>query len=316
MTELQATSKDLFFSKGDLNDPRLGELNCLEMSEAELVILGFADDTGVKLNGGRVGAQQGPTEIRRPLYRMTPHPRKRLRKYVDAGDLTPQNGKEESELGNRHKLASHFILEGLQAGRRFLTLGGGNDYAYADGAAYLNHSQGTARPLVINVDAHLDVRPLDHGLSSGTPFYRLLEEFENFDFVELGQQTTANAKAHWDYVLAKGGHILSVEEQLLSGLSWLEFTVQRLGDSFLRARSCYLSIDMDVFASPYAFGTSAALPLGILPHEFWPLFDFLLSRLDVRILGLYEVAPELDPTGHTVKLAAQFAHAYLHDREA
>jgi formiminoglutamase len=54
-------------------------------------------------------------------------------------------------------------------------VGGGNDQSYLNVSALLKHSKSV---YVINIDAHLDVRPLKEGnlAHSGSPFRQLLED--------------------------------------------------------------------------------------------------------------------------------------------
>ncbi|MGE0526582.1 MAG: formimidoylglutamase [Bdellovibrionales bacterium] len=312
LNSFKPVDPSLLFSRHDLRDPRLGELVKPAMPEANekgagVAILGYPDDEGIQINGGRTGAAQGPTEIRRALYRMTPHPRRPLLPLIDIGDL-----KLAGDLSVRHENAQRTVESLLLSGLNILSFGGGNDYAFPDGLALLRSCR-DQRPLVINVDAHFDVRDTSRGLSSGTPFYRLLESGLEFDFLELGIQGQCNARAHWDYVESRGGRILSLEEYLESGLSLLELTTRTLGDWLLRSRPTFVAIDIDAFAWPYAMGSSAAWPLGLSPHQFWPVLQLLLRRLDVRVLGIYEVSPPLDPAGGTSKLAAQLAHTFLHE---
>jgi formiminoglutamase len=306
MQSFEPIDPGLRFTRNDSRDPRLGDLS-KENTEEGVAILGYPDDEGVRLNGGREGARQGPDEIRRQLYKMTPHPRRKLKSFADFGNLNPDL---DADLATRHARATEAVKMVLDRGLQALTLGGGNDYAYGDGRAFLQACP--TRPLVINVDAHFDVRDTSRGLSSGTPFYRLLESGPPFDFAELGIQTHCNSREHWDYVSGKGGCVLTMDEILESGLSFSECAVRKLDDWIFKRRPVFLAIDMDAFAYPYAAGTSAAWPLGLLPHDFWPFFNVLLTRMDVRVLGLYEVAPSLEAGVGTSKLAAQFAHGFLH----
>lgn len=307
MAELQAPARKLFFTKNDAADPRLGEKANGPETASEVILIGYPDDEGVRLNSGRDGAALGPDAIREYLYRTTPHPQRRLRPFTDAGNL-PAKG----ELKHRHEAAIGLCSRWHADGKKILSFGGGNDYAYPDGMAFLQKFDGQ-NPLVLNIDAHLDVRDTGRGLNSGTPFYRLLESGVKFDFVEFGTQSQCNSKAHWDYVLKKGGQIVGMDEIAESGLSLREYAVERLGEALLRRRPAFLALDIDAFAWPYAAGSSAAWPLGLEPAAFWPLYVLLLKRLDVRALGIYEVAPGLEHGPGTSKLAAQFAHGFLHD---
>jgi formiminoglutamase len=304
MSALQPTDSSLFFSRHDSTDPRLGE-KALGQGR-DVALIGYPDEEGIRLNGGREGAKSGPTEIRRWLYKMTPHPQRRLKDFRDEGDL-----KIAGELGARHDSAVAQVFPWLKDGRQVLSLGGGNDYAYADGAAFLR-AFAKRKPLIINVDAHFDVRPSAKNFNSGTPFYRLLEQEIDFDFVEFGIQPQCNARAHWDYVKKKVGHIISVEDQLASGKSWLTHSKQRLKTLAKKSRPTFLAIDIDAFALPFAPGASSSWPLGLTPHEFWPVFQFWLKQLDVRVLGIYETSPPLDASDATAKWAAQLAHGFLH----
>lgn len=309
MPSIQPIEPRSFLTRAqDPADPRLGELakTNIEKSDPGVAIVGYPDDEGIRLNGGRPGADAGPAEIRRWLYRMTPHARKTLKAFWDLGDW-----ESRADLADRHEAARDEVAKNLRLGHQVLSLGGGNDYSYADGMGFLDQGFGQ-KPLIINVDAHLDVRDLSRGLTSGTPFFRLLESGVDFDFLEIGIQGQCNAQTHWDYVERKGGKILSFDELIDSGLSLSDFVVKQAGDWLLRARPTFLSIDMDAFAWPYAQGTSAAWPVGLDPVQFSALSQLLCRRLDVRVFGLYEVSPPLDQGGGTARLAAQFAHGFLH----
>ncbi len=306
MIKLQPADTSLFFSKHDPNDPRLGEFAQKDLTQPGVAIIGYPDDEGIEINGGRKGASLGPNEIRRWLYRMTPHPKRPLKDFSDLGNYSPK-----AALDVRHEDCRKLVAGYLANRNQVLGLGGGNDYAYSDGMGFLDTCK-DQKPLIINIDAHLDVRETAKGLSSGTPFYRLLESGVDFEFIELGIQSQCNSAKHWNYVEQKGGRILSFDEIVDSGLSLCEYAVTQLGDSILKKRPAYLAIDMDAFAWPFAIGTSAAWPLGLDPVQFYALLQLLLKRLDVRVLGIYEVSPPLDQGGGTARLAAQFAHGFLH----
>ncbi|MGZ3723957.1 MAG: formimidoylglutamase, partial [Bdellovibrionales bacterium] len=288
MSDFLATDRKLFFSKNDPLDPRLGDLVKTKSEGADVAILGYPDEEGIRLNGGREGASQGPREIRHWLYRTTPHPRRPLKSFADLGDLDVT-----SNINQRHENALKMGRDLLAKNLQLLTFGGGNDYAYCDGMAFLETFKGK-KPLIINIDAHLDVRDLTHGLTSGTPFFRLLESDVRFEFIELGAQSQCNSDHHWDYVEKKGGRIISFDEILESGLPLTECVLGLLGDSLLRRRPAYLSIDIDAMAMPYATGSSASWPIGFHPQPLWSLLQVLMKRLDVRVFGIYEVSPPLD----------------------
>uniref|UniRef100_A0A915JGU1 Arginase n=1 Tax=Romanomermis culicivorax TaxID=13658 RepID=A0A915JGU1_ROMCU len=75
-------------------------------------------------------------------------------------------------------------------------IGGGNDQSYPNARALMDHL-GNGDVAVINIDAHLDVRPLLPGnmAHSGSPFRQLLED-DDFSkiFVEFGCQAESGEK--------------------------------------------------------------------------------------------------------------------------
>ena len=273
------------------------------------VIQGYPDDEAILHGGGRAGASLGPTQIRQELLRMTPHVLFEGEPSIaDIGDIS------ESSVENRHSRATAQVEALLRHGHRVITLGGGHDYGYPDGRAFLTAF--TERPLIINLDAHLDVRDLSKGITSGTPFFRLLEEFSSFDFAEIGIQSHCNAKAHFAYAEGKGAKILSFDEWSLSGVSLPEFVMKRLDPWLVQRRPVFLSLDMDVLAASSAPGCSAPQPLGVPALELYNLLLILFQRLNIRLFGIYEVAPPLDVQNLTAKLAAAFVHRFIYSHHA
>ena len=96
-------------------------------------------------------------------------------------------------------------------------VGGGNDQSYPNGSALLDHAKGyvcaQSPPLspnskvgIINIDAHLDVRPLKDGKThSGSPFRQLLEDerFSGKNFVEFAAQGNQCSADHVAYIAHK-----------------------------------------------------------------------------------------------------------------
>lgn len=329
----QSIDPRLFFSRGDAQDPRFGDLardvsqvaspaqfaqllaqqiDQASKDERHVALVGYPDDEGIKTNGGRTGAALAPDAVRKPLYKMTPslfasQERSKLR-ILDLGNLVNAS----MTLEQRHETASEYGRVALAADARWISIGGGHDYGYPDAKAYIEwaHSKGE-RPLILNFDAHLDVRPLTNGLSSGTPFFRMLETFPDVDFAEIGIQSHCNSRAHYDWALARGARILSQEEVLASGQPYAAQVTKLLGDWLLKPRSVFLSIDIDGFSSAIAPGCSQSWATGFSAPDFFSTLQILQGRLDIRCLGIYEVSPPLDADDRTAKLAAQIIHRVL-----
>ncbi len=314
-------SADVIFQSRRQMDERLGNfvkavpgLNSLDELEGHIeknsvVICGYPDDEGIKLNGGRLGAANGPDSIRTFFYKMTPISQKNNPGVCDLGNINLGE-----DLEKRHDLGrqlAHAVLSKKHF--RWVGLGGGHDYGFSDGAGFLDaFGKGKQKPLILNFDAHLDVRVLDRGLNSGTPFRRLIENYKNFDFAEIGIQSLCNNPAYVDWVKKNNVKIIWNEDLLLGKKDFLTLVKKRLGPWLKKGRPTFLSIDVDGFSSAFAPGCSQSWPSGFTPKDFFPVFDFILKTLDVRALGIYEVSPELDVQNQTSKLAAEILYRFTH----
>lgn len=324
----QATDTQLFFSRNDARDPRLGDLvkalpaesdarslgatleegfKTLAPIQRHFVIAGYPDDEGIRINGGRPGAGLAPDFVRRPLYKMTPSLLRDRPDFAlwDLGNLKTAG----VELKDRHQRVQSFAQAALTSGARWIGVGGGHDYGFPDAAAFIEWCQSqNVRPLVLNFDAHLDVRPTEKGISSGTPFFRMLEAYPDVDFAEIGIQSQCNSRAHLEWAQSRGARVLMQEEVEASGEDFTTHVLRLLGDWALKPRPVFLSVDIDGFSSAVAPGCSQSWATGFAPADFFPCLSVLARRLDVRVLGIYEVSPPLDHDDRTAKLAAQIIH--------
>lgn len=305
-------SSDLFFKSTKTQDPRLGEfVNKKETStdKHRYVIAGYPDDEGIKINGGRLGAQQAPDTIRKYFYKTTPTTAQPTYSLLDVGNLKISGSVEQRHLAVQTEVAKH-----LQPNTTWIGLGGGHDYGYPDGAGFLmscqNHKN---KPLVINFDAHLDVRSTEQGFSSGTPFYRLLSDdsLPAFDFVEVGIQRQCNSPHHVEWLQQKTPHIYFWDDLLMEN-SWWQTLYSRLAPLLIQKRPTYLSIDIDGFSNAWAPGCSQSWATGFDPEGFIALLSLLKKRLEIRCVGIYEVSPPLDTDDRTSKLAALLLHHLIH----
>ena len=305
--------ESLFFSKNDPEDRRLGEW-ALKSTEAQVqpqdfVLWGESDDEGISLNGGRPGAVQAPLQIRKCFYKMTPSlDQAKSVRILDLGNFPDPKIPGAQNLETKHLNSLRRAKELTHRSCRWIALGGGHDYGYPHAKGFLLGTH--VPPVVLNFDAHLDVRPCPSPsrAHSGTPFRRLLEEDENkFEFFEVGIQDHCNSRTHQKWALDRGAHILHLDTIFERGLHSLLQSALDRGNR----PPCFLSIDMDVFSSGFAPGCSASYPIGLNPVEFLTTLPSLFEWLDVRALGIYEVSPVLDVGDNTSKLAAQIMHRIL-----
>lgn len=314
MSPYKPTPQKLFFSKNDSDDIRLGDLfkattaDELDIAEAYCVS-GYPDDEGIKLNNGRPGASLAPMIIRQFLYKMTPPFVQG--NFFDIGDLMT-----ETDLVHRHQIAQDTIQKLQTKKIRTISFGGGHDYGYPDASgflkSYLKSQPNTSeKPVVLNFDAHLDVRPTTNGFNSGTPFNRLLSEFENqFEFAEIGIQPQCNSSKHRDWALNKKAHIFNLKDiQQSEGLSGL--FKHPLFSKITKSTPVFISFDIDCLSSTEAPGCSQSWVTGLKTEDYLKFFSKLSKISDVRGLGIYEVSPPLDFNEQTSKTAALIAYNYL-----
>ena len=256
----------------------------LSQSQPEgVVIISYPDDQGIRLNNGRPGAKDGPKRILFYLGRL-----------VYQGSRTPKifilkENLRSSSLAKRHEEAEIRMKALLKKGYRVLTLGGGHDYGYPDAAAYAEIIRGS----VLNMDAHLDVRPvIKNKFNSGTPFYRFVERFGGYTLIEWGIQDQCNAIAHKEYAKNKGVRIYDEESPCpnISGLVGL-------------------SVCLDAFQG--IRGVSAPVMTGLSIREGLKAAKALSTRS--HWMGIYECAPRYDPLHEdSARLGANFAYRFIH----
>lgn len=306
MNWFQPIDRQLLFSRNDKEDPRLGE--CVHIQEHpdlnyDVAILGYADDEGISLNGGRAGARLAPTEIRRALYKMTPHLQAaHLPRLWDLGDITPSTG----ILAERHEQGRKTAQRLARRGLPWISFGGGHDYGYSDGAGFLDVFADKA--VLLNFDAHMDVRPTDKGFNSGTPFHRILSEFSGrVDFAEIGIQNQCNSRHHIQWAEKKGTQIFTLDHIQEKGLlPTVQDFMQEQKD-----KQVFISLDIDAFTSTQAPGCSQSWTTGLDVNAFLQTLHWLIKNFSVSGLGIYEVSPPLDNDNQTSKLAALIAHRFI-----
>src|SRR6266545_1409313 len=158
-----------------------------------IALIGFACDEGVRRNGGRVGAKDGPRAIRQALANLAWH---QYFWVYDAGDVRCDDRDME---GAQSRLAE-VVADAIRAGHRPLILGGGHETAWGTFqgivAARPKHKVG-----VVNIDAHFDLRA-DETPNSGTPFAQIQrwcsDRNKPFNYFCLGTARHSNTKALFD----------------------------------------------------------------------------------------------------------------------
>src|SRR5215212_7108320 len=295
LAHVKSPDASLLFRHDDSNDIRLGERVRIEPDDyaaAQVVILGCPQDEGVRRNGGRLGAAQAPTEIRRWLYRLGIAGLEHLRIF-DLGDIEIQPTLEAT-----HTHQQQIVQQVITDGKRLLVLGGGNDLSYPDCAGL---SRAIGPLLAFNIDAHFDVRA-DTPRNSGTPYRQLLDEhmLDPDHFYEIGAQPFANSSTYVHYLGQQGVQIVWAE-QLRTGDA--RSIVGGLVDQH-PTMPIFWGFDMDVVCVADAPGVSAPNPLGISNADLCALAGLAGSLPHTRLVEFTEANPVYDLDGRTCRLAA------------
>lgn len=299
---------ELFYSRDDANDPRLGEVVGREMKDynhADIVILGCPQDEGVRRNRGRIGAAAAPEAIRKQFYKLSTF---NIKKNIfDLGDIALGSTLEET-----HDTQTEVVTQLLKDGKRVIILGGGNDISYADGSA-MAAAFGNKNWIGVNIDAQLDVRIAEER-NSGTPYRQLLDEglLDPTLFYEVGYQSHFTSPVYYDYIRSLGVHRISLEQLRSRTEADLELKEQ-IRQKFIghsSSLSTFFGFDIDALRSADAPGTSAPSPLGLRAGEFIQLVKYAASLANTKIIEFSEVNPKYDNDDRTTKLVAIAMHRF------
>jgi formimidoylglutamase len=278
-----------------------------------VALLGLPDDTGVRLNGGRPGAAEGPAAFRAALARFGTTfdlgPERPLAVHVfDAGDVEPSGGGDEAALEQTHARVEAAVGALHARGMVTVAVGGGHDLTYpavAAVAAVRGRGRGAGRgpgrgPALggVNLDAHLDVR---ERVGSGMAFRRLIAggHLDPRAFVEVGLGRFVNDADDVAWLRAQGAHLLTADAILDQGLA-----VESVLEEALAPGLGFVSIDLDGIDGAAAPGVSALNPCGLGVRHACRLAEAAGRDARVAHFDIMELCPRHDEAGRTARIAA------------
>lgn len=295
---------DTHFRKKDPQDPRLGDRiqtlhAAADIAPGDVVILGVCNEVGVLANGGRPGAMEGPIFFRKAFTRLTDVCLGERRLW-DAGDVP-----SSVDYPVFFEATEAVVSLCLGRGAHPIVIGGGHDCAFGD---YLG-LKSLGAPAVLNIDAHLDMRPVE-GPSSGNPFHRmLLDGLPGVDLAAVGLQRERNARAHVASALEQGVHLHFLEPgRELDVLSEARAALGRFEGA---GRHVLASFDVDCVGAAWASGVSALNPWGISSDTAIQLARMFGRCPAVDVFDLMEYAPAYDKDGRTGWLLAFLASEFI-----
>jgi formiminoglutamase len=277
------------------DDPRLADV-IHPGQEGNVVLLGFPYDTGVEINGGRPGARLGPEKFRSWIrrYGTANNPEFNINlsgiTLADAGDIPVGLPLDQS-----HTALTEQTTSIIQKGGIPFVVGGGNDQSYPNARALLDSKPDT--PVgVINIDAHLDVRPLKDGQAhSGSPFRLLLEDarFSGSQFIEFAAQGSQVSREHARYVKDREGHIIWYSEVSRGDAAAQAFR-NALGRLAWECDSLFVSFDLDSIRASDAPGVSCPGIMGLRAKEAFEMTFAAGAHPKVDLFDLSEYNPLIE----------------------
>ncbi len=277
--------------------------------ERSFAFLGFRSDEGVKRNLGRPGAKLGPESIRRQMANLPSYFGQDIHMF-DAGDVDC-----DQDLESAQQALAQAVEKILSAGFFPVLLGGGHEIAYGHYMGLYNFYKKSNQkpPVIINIDAHFDMRPYYNGGSSGTMFLQIADflrkQGQEFKYLVLGIQQSGNTRS-----LFRKAEELGVKYILARDISenHLEHVYDQI-NSFVGTRDVYLTICTDVFSSAVAPGVSAPQPFGMYPELVLKIAKYIARSHSLVSFDIAEVSPRFDEDHQTAKLASVMIFAILNN---
>lgn len=279
-------------------------------AEQTLIILqGFPFDEGTQINGGRAGAERGPLAFRAALEQSHHYPFETMDKIslYDNGDIPHSMTDAALALPEAHKVLQNTVQSLYNFHNTIpFVVGGSNDQSYPNAKGLITAFPKT-RVGVINLDAHFDVRPLKDGKAhSGSPFRLLLEDPDySGKFVEFASQGSQCSKAHYDYIMSKGGQVFWLEKDIRrfgidNNHKFLKTQAGQVMDKILRELEkevdyVFFSFDIDSINSTSCPGVSAPSVIGGLTYEEAIELAYLAGKCGkVKLMDVSEFNPSVE----------------------
>ena len=303
------------------DDPRIGSLliypypksnvqpNFIEEKPKipDITILGFSNDEGCIANGGRYGARDGPEEI----FKLLPKVGTRYNPELNIDLSLLQISMEKKNIVKSHDDLRSMVAKVSsknnqptknnysigEYGSIPIIVGGSNDQSFPNALGLLENYPDLD---VINIDAHLDVRPgKGH---SGAPFQELLnnEAFQGsfYEFAAQGNQCSAK---HANFVLSKGGEII-----------WLSSVQKDTFQTILNKKTTplFVSFDIDSINASEAPGVSCPSTRGLSAVQACQMC--FQSGQSLRVVGMdiSEFNPRIE-NNITPRLVTQMIYHFL-----
>ncbi len=263
----------------DPRDLRLGDVvkSSSSCSSECLCIAGVPWDWST---AGRPGARFAPSRLREHLYSYNVHEDLCLCDWGDVG-IVP------GDLGSSSQRIYEAVKQLARSCRGFLLLGGDHSITRYSVASALDILGGRAGLVVF--DAHLDLRELSEGLSSGTYLRELIaERGDMLGVIVIGVRPHSVPRYMFELADMLGVEYI-YSEDLEIGIA-----IDRLNKTLSGASWVYVSFDSDSLDPSQCPGVNSPSPLGISLREAIDILDHIAERHRVVGADIVEYTPHLD----------------------
>lgn len=277
-----------------------------EIPQGSFVLVGYAAENAVVRNFGRRGTREGRDAV---IGKLAPLPIERSAKpIVDGGSIVEQTDNTDSVEQVQQQFGT-VVRRVFEQGSVPIGIGGGYDMVWPFVQAWMDTHR-NKKVAVISMSPYSNVRPLENGKgNSGTEFAQIAEEAQRrgvtFDYLVYGYQRDVNTDEHAKKMREVKATRIDVRD-IHSDNPLRRWKARLQLWKFVKLHpSILLTMEMNVFAEPFAPGVSAVSPFGLMPGEGREIVEQIAKSGHLAGALFAETSRALDDkNGETACLAA------------
>ena len=269
---------------------------------------------GVPFDGavlGRKGAAGGPSAIRNAMsgfsnYSLEWGTDLRRARIFDLGDV----GVPSREVAKAHAEIESEVSGALEESSLLLILGGDNSISLPSLGAF---AKKFGRAGLVVIDSHLDLRGEINGRpTSGSSYGLAVESMKGLDphrVAEIGVHGFLNSRIYHEKAEKLGITVITAKRVREMGAAAVAAEAYAIASE--EADGVYLSVDLDAVDLSHVSGVSAPSAGGMSAGELLDLGYEISRREGVKCADIVELAPSLDPTGKSERVAASLVASLI-----
>lgn len=275
-----------------------GELNCEEIKDADVNVMGVPFDGAVSCGKGSASAPEKIRSLSRYLPAITEEgfEIKNLKVY-DHGDV-PFSLNWKEYYAEVEKEA----LNLFKTGKLCLFFGGDHSVTIPLTRAFGQHYTGR-RIGIIHFDSHPDLCDEYDGSkwSHACPLRRAVEDvIKPSDLAQVGIRSYESEEVVF---YKENPDLLRIRAYDVFHEGW-QTACEKLKAKFEGYDALYISLDIDVLDPAFAPGTGTPEAGGLSSRELMEIIKYLMTNLPIAAMDLVEVSPPLDSVNNITSWAA------------